>query len=119
MFFQETQLKVHKFESCKFKLGFVNCLVVDSDRRSREIAMLWGKDINLSILSYSKFHINACIKEDESRRMQHFITNIYRHPEPSLRQKTWDLIQSLCRNEDGVLWLVFGDFNEILYQQEK
>lgn len=30
----------------------------------------------------------------------------------------WDLIRSLCRNEDEV-WLVFGDFNEIIDQNDK
>lgn len=96
---QETCLKVHAFESCKFKLRFVNCLAMGNEGRVGElrcygggIAMLWGRDINLSILSYSKFHIDMRIKEDGSRTMQYFIIGIYGHPDSSQRHRSWDLI---------------------------
>lgn len=81
-------MKVRDFERLKFKFGFVNCLAVDSEGRSGGLAMLWGRDINLSIISYSKFHIDAYVKEDGGRIMQYFITGIYGHPNSSQRHKT-------------------------------
>ncbi|KAG2696405.1 hypothetical protein I3760_07G057900 [Carya illinoinensis] len=91
VFLQETRLQVCDFGSCKFMLGFSNYLAVSSEGRSGSIAMLWGWDVNLMILNYSKSHIDACVTVDGTSTDKHV-------------------------NE---AWLVFGDFNEILYQQEK
>lgn len=70
-------MKVREFEWCKFKFAFVNCLAVDSEGRSGRLEILWGRDINLSILSYFKFCIDACVKKDGCRTMLYFITGIY------------------------------------------
>ncbi|XP_042942656.1 uncharacterized protein LOC122276824 [Carya illinoinensis] len=118
VFLQETRLQVCDFDSCKFKLGFSNCLVVSIEGRSGGIALLWGRDINLTILNYSKYHIDACVTVDGISTDKFFLTGVYGHPNHSLRHRTWDLICSLCRQVDEA-WLVFGDFNEILYQHEK
>lgn len=44
VFLQETRLKVkvRDFDSCKFKIGFSNCLAVYCEGRSGGIAILWG-----------------------------------------------------------------------------
>lgn len=109
---------VHDFDRCKFKFDFVNCLVVDSEGRSGGLALLWGREINLSILSYSKYHIDACVEEDGSSPLKYFITGFYGNPDASQRHRSWDLLRFLCRNDDEA-WLVFGDFNEILFNHEK
>lgn len=46
------------------------------------------------------------------------VTGVYGHLNSSWRKEVWDLVRTL-RNADGKLWLVFGDFNEVLQSSEK
>ncbi|XP_042988702.1 uncharacterized protein LOC122316234 [Carya illinoinensis] len=118
VFLQETHLTVRDFDRCKFSLSFVNCLAIDRKGNSGGLALLWGKDFNLSILSYSKNHIDACVEENVSKSLKYFITGFYGNPDASQRWRSWDLLRSLCHRDDEA-WLVFGDFNEILFSHEK
>lgn len=68
------------------------------------------------MLNYSKFHIDVVIKDDDISKKD--LTEVYEHLDTACRFETWNLIRSLCRMEEKT-WLVFGDFNEIPYQNEK
>jgi hypothetical protein len=46
------------------------------------------------------------------------ITGVYGEPKWEDKYKTWDLLRSLKPNHNWP-WLVFGDFNEILFSHEK
>ncbi|XP_042983207.1 uncharacterized protein LOC122312617 [Carya illinoinensis] len=117
LFLQETRLKAHEFEVCKFKLGFVNCLVVDCVGRKGGPAMLWGRELSLSISSYSQCHIDAYV-EDFSVHGVWYRAGVYGFPEVGQRHRTWDMLRLLSRHR-GEAWIVFGDFNEILHPHEK
>lgn len=76
----------------KFKVGFDFCLGIDSERRSGGLAMLWQKELNVMISSYSKYHISAYItKGVEEERW--FVTGVYGHPETSRRMETWSKLE--------------------------
>ena len=49
----ETKSKVKHMEKIKFNLGFSNDLIVPSQGRSGGLALLWSKEINLEIISFS------------------------------------------------------------------
>jgi len=117
LFLQETRLKAHEFEVCKFKLGFVNYLVVDCQGRKGGLTVLWGRDIHLLILNYSHCHVDALI-DDDPRKGSWFFIGIYGFPEVSQRSRTWDLLRQLVRY-NGEAWIVIGDFNELLHHNEK
>lgn len=111
-FLQETKLKARAMKNCKYRLGFMNSLAVDCNGRSGSIVLLWKKEVNLSVLSYSKFHIDALIKDIESIE-EWYLTGAYGHPNTNCRIETCNLIRSLHRMGEKA-WLVFGDFNKIL-----
>lgn len=75
-------------EGLKFRLGFECCLVVDCERRSGGIALLWKKDILLSILNFSKYHIHASVKGNAAKNKEWILTGIYGNPDPNKRYKT-------------------------------
>ncbi|KAG2701774.1 hypothetical protein I3760_06G059400 [Carya illinoinensis] len=100
-FLQETLLKAREFEVYKFMLGFANCLVVECVGRKGGWPLMWGREISLSILSYSKCHNDALI-DDDSMRGAWYLTGIYGYPK-----------------QNGESWMVLGDFNEILHHHEK
>lgn len=66
LFLQETRVSVHEFEHCKFRFSFSNCLSIGSCGRMGGLALLWGKDVNLSIVSYSDFHIHVVVQCDSN-----------------------------------------------------
>ncbi|KAG2670234.1 hypothetical protein I3760_14G075500 [Carya illinoinensis] len=91
LFLQDTHLMAHEFEVCKFKLGFVNCLVVDCRGRKGGLALLWGRDISLLVLSYSHCHIDALIDNDPIK-VSWFFTGIYGFHEVCQWFRTWALL---------------------------
>ena len=46
-------------ESVKVKLGFSSKLVVDSVGNSGGLCLLWSDSIDVSLLSFSQFHIDT------------------------------------------------------------
>lgn len=113
MFLQETRLKAREVENCKYKLGFINCLAVDCAGKSGGITLLWNRDVDLAIKSFSIYHVDAFVKNVGSNKMNWYLTRVYGHPEAHLRYKVWDLIRRL-HSSRGEAWLLFSDFNKIL-----
>ncbi|KAL0391781.1 UNVERIFIED_CONTAM: hypothetical protein Sradi_2400900 [Sesamum radiatum] len=79
--------------------------------------LLWRKDVNVIVHSYSVSHIDAVIAKEDGTEGWRFI-GVYGNPEAARRIKTWTLLRSLCRSSLRH-WLCAGDFNEILSQDEK
>ncbi|XP_022854365.1 uncharacterized protein LOC111375728 [Olea europaea var. sylvestris] len=115
LFLQETKLNTTKMEFCRIKMKFYGCFNVESVGRSGGLTILWKPDVHLTILSYSKSHIDAKI---ESLLHSWFLTGIYGHPDTNKCIETWNLIRSMKRDPLEP-WLVFDDFNEILSNEEK
>lgn len=76
LFLQETKLRARAMESCKYCLGFVNCISIDCVGRSGGIALLWKEDINLSVISLSKFHIYALISDSTRSSNEWYFTGV-------------------------------------------
>ena len=67
-------------EKAKDKAGFVYGLIVPKSERTRGIAMLWKKDINMEIKGYAGNYIGAIVIDSISR-FKWRITSLYGHPE--------------------------------------
>ncbi|KAG2679676.1 hypothetical protein I3760_11G061900 [Carya illinoinensis] len=90
VFVCKTKTKSCKISNLLRKLGMEGCLVVDSDgRRGGEKE---GKDWQF--------------------------TGFYGHPETRKRELSWEMLRQL-RPKNGIAWCVGGDFNEILWHNEK
>lgn len=99
------------------RLGFPNCLAIDSVGKSGGITLLWRANVDLKIVNYSRSHIHAKIVWGGNQQSEGYFTRVYGNLETSLRGVTWRLIKELCIG-DGKAWLVCGDFNERLLQNE-
>ena len=104
-------------ERIKERVGFANGLFVPFHGRSRGLALLWTRDINLEIKSYSSHHIDAVITKESSNFNWRF-TGFYGHPQSHMRQQSWNLLEFL-KNQSQLPCFCFGDFNEILSMDEK
>lgn len=76
---------------------------------------MWLSFVDLSISSYSKGHINATIQTDEGWwRFPRF----YGNPAIDKISDSWMLLNRLC-TLFKFPWVVGGDFNEVLFDDEK
>lgn len=82
--------------------------------------LLWNEEINLEILQYSSHHIQEKITMwyEEGTQTEWYLIGVYGHPEANLCEKVWNIIR-FVRHRETLLWLLMGDFNEILQLSEK
>lgn len=67
----------------------------------------------MSFKSYSNYHIDVEVSYGQSFRAALFNGN----PRVQLRKDSWNLLRKL-RGDSRSPWIVFGDFNEVLYSWE-
>jgi hypothetical protein len=72
--------------------------------------------VNLMVLSWYRYHIDAEIKETDNSSWR--FTGIYGESRGEEKDKTWRLLRIL-KHQSKLPWLVCGDFNEILFNCEK
>ena len=104
-------------ERIRDRIGFAKGLIVPSCGHSGGLALLWTREIDLEIKSYSNHHIDAIVSKTNSN-FKWRITGFYGHPQAHLRQFSWDLLAYL-KGQYQLPWICFGDFNEILSMEEK
>lgn len=97
----------------RVRLGFKNCFAVNKKGKSGEMALLWNMDVEVSFLSFSDNHIDVNVKAMEEFRL----TLFYGKPRVDMRRESWNLLNTLAKTNHG-LWMVYGDFNEILFSWE-
>ena len=115
VFLMETRLPVRKLEFLHVKLGMSGCFRVDRRRFGGGLALLWDTSVKLHIQSYSPYHIDAHVFQEDGVSWR--FTSFYGHPETALRYRSWSLLRRLHGLSDKP-WLVLGDFNEIVALEE-
>lgn len=91
MFLQKTKLSAKVMIEKKYHLGFSNYIALDCEGRSGGITLLWKEEVKVSVLSYSKQHIDALIIDCANNTEWH-ITGVYGHPDSAHRLAIWNLI---------------------------
>ena len=94
VFLLEAKLRKRRMERVRDRLGFTNGLVVPSRGHSGGLALLWKREVNLNIKSFSNFHIDATITEVNTS-LEWRITGFYGHPQTHLRHESWNLLSLL------------------------
>jgi hypothetical protein len=87
-------------------------------RQRGGIAVLWRKGIHVVLQNYSQNHINVHVVEDDGFRWR--FTGVYGESKEERKYITWGRLRQLNNLEpQSVPWLCAGDFNEILFRNEK
>lgn len=84
---------------------------------SGSLALLWRKDVDVGLMSYSQNHIDVEVVLPGEEQKWRF-TGFYGFSEQNLRYRSWDLLRDL-QGRSSLPWVVGGDFNEILADVEK
>ncbi|XP_042962657.1 uncharacterized protein LOC122296930 [Carya illinoinensis] len=116
VFLVETKARKQKLENVRRALKFDGCFAIDSMGSSGGIALLWKVDWNVRIISYTRCHISASVKEGVNGHKWQF-TGFYGHPKTAKRKTSWQLLEML-KPPSPMAWMCAGDFNEILHQEE-
>ena len=115
-FLSETHLNTVKAEKVRRKVNMEHMEVVDSVGASGGLILLWRNPVHIQVKDKSKNFIDVVVGApgDEPWRF----TGFYGEPRWEDKHLSWGYIRSLYQ-QDRLLWMVGGDFNEILYSHEK
>lgn len=69
---------MRKMENIKLGQGFKNCVVVVNDGREGGLSLMWNNIMELTIMHFSKFHIQALVQIDGNTTWT--FTGLYGHP---------------------------------------
>lgn len=94
LFLCETRLGKREADKVRYRLGFANCFVVENDGGGVCLMLLWKGELNLSIQSYSKGHIDSILSRGSGEAIWRF-TGFYGNPETSQRRHSWNLLDKL------------------------
>ncbi|KAL0431280.1 UNVERIFIED_CONTAM: hypothetical protein Sradi_0754000 [Sesamum radiatum] len=84
VFLSETKCKARRVDRLKEKLNY-NGIGVDSHGKGGGLMLLWRKDIDVWLQSYSEHHIDTIVSSEEGKGPWRF-SGFYGHPEVSKRR---------------------------------
>lgn len=113
VFLCETKCNQHAIERIKTKLNLFG-FSVPARGRSGGLAMLWKKDIDVSLRAFIDRFIDVNLT---FFGLSLRITGVYGELDVSLRRSAWCQFSSL-NSDPSTPWLCLGDFNEILVHNE-
>lgn len=104
-----------RLEALRVKLKFDFCLSLDCIGHSGGITVLWRSNTNVSVLGYSRNHIDLLVSDLNGNWR---LTGFYGFPERGRRRLSWNFLQNLASQSD-LPWACIGDFNNLLSSSEK
>lgn len=54
--------------------------MMDSEGKGGGLVLMWKREVNLSILNFSKFHVHVVINNERINRQDWFLIETYGHP---------------------------------------
>lgn len=101
-------------DKLKWSMGFKHGQSVDCVGKSGGMALWWRDGFDVTLRPWCQYFIDCVISYDGGCWR---FTGIYGEPRTELRQKSWDALRYL-RRQDDLPWLCAGDFNEACWQEE-
>jgi exonuclease III len=118
LFLAETKLREREIEKFRWLLEMPHMCLKNPEGRSRGVAMLWKRSVQVSLRSFGRRHIDVDIRREDGTMWR--MTGVYGESHGDRKPETWRLLRTLKQqHQDGRPWLCLGDFNEILSNSEK
>lgn len=90
VFLMETVCDHVVMEGIRIKLGFDAKLVVNCDGNSGGLCLFWKLTMDVSLLSYSRFHIDTIVTSSQNKKWR--LTCFYGLPNSSQKIHGWTLL---------------------------
>jgi len=97
-------------------LGFPFSVTVPPIGLSGGLVVMWKHSVDLSVLFQSSNLVDCFVNSNEE---SFYFSFVYGPPNPSNRNDLWERIERIGTNRRNVPWLILGDFNELLGNNEK
>ncbi|KAB2021692.1 hypothetical protein ES319_D07G157900v1, partial [Gossypium barbadense] len=114
IFLCETKMNAIEFQKVQTRCRMQNGLVVNSDGRSGGLALMWKDELDVTIKSYSKHHIDSIVKLGCTKTIR--VMGYYGHANPSERNSSWNMLRSVgaAVKEEWVVGAYMNDFRDII-----
>ena len=116
VFLMETKVEKVVLERIGRKIQFSNLFVVPRHNTGEGLALYWPADMNVDVQTFSARHIDVIIDLGANDAWQ--FTGFYGDPETANWESSWSLLRLLSQRFN-LPWVCMGDFNEILFAEEK
>ena len=116
VFMAETLTDDARLEIVQRSIELDHRWVVQREGRGGGLVLFWKSSINLTVIGSCKYYIDAIVDKGTENEWQ--LTGFYAEHETTKRVEAWEKLRYLNSISD-ILWLCFGDFNEIIRQDEK
>uniref|UniRef100_A0A803ML38 Uncharacterized protein n=1 Tax=Chenopodium quinoa TaxID=63459 RepID=A0A803ML38_CHEQI len=110
------KIDARRLEGIRNKCGFSDGLCISSVGLSGGLGF-WWRDVNANVVSFFSNHIVVDLL-DCNNVVSWRAVGIYGWLERENKHKTWALIKDIHQNTSCLI-LYFGDFNEVLFENEK
>ena len=117
VFLMETKSNKEWMGMVKDKCNMKHGLIIPSEGKNGDLAMLWKEGITVEVQTYSQTHINALVDGGESVGWWHLM-GFYGNLDTAKRPESWAKLRHL-KGTSTLPWLTIGDFNEITGFSEK
>ena len=117
VFLMEMKANLGKVKGIQNKLELTQGILVLSDDWSGGLEMIWKEGSDIRYKSCSKSHIDVVV-HGEFGKLPWRATSYYGKLDANKRYISWKLLESL-KEQCDMPWVVFRNFNEIAYPDEK
>ena len=116
VFLAEALTDIARLEIVQRSIGFDHRWVVPRVGRGGGLVLYWKDSINLTVEDLDRYYIDVVINKNTENEWR--LTGFYGEPDTARRHEAWDTLRALNSQQEKP-WLCFGDFNEIIKQDEK
>ncbi|GMJ10085.1 hypothetical protein HRI_004677700 [Hibiscus trionum] len=116
VFLSKTKQKRRYLEKIKMKMKFSSSFYVDPKGIAGGLAIWWNEEVSISVLEYTTNFIDTRVVSQNGDNW--FGTFIYGPPYRDEKQPFWEKLANLRENNKSK-WLIIGDSNVVLRQEEK
>lgn len=116
VFVMETMIDSGKLEKIRNSCGFREGVCISSEGNSGGLGF-WWRDLKVETNSLSRHHFSADICDFNDTPVWRAV-GVYGWPERENKHKTYSLLSSI-KSSSSIPCVMFGDFNEIMSQDEK
>ncbi|XP_062010699.1 uncharacterized protein LOC133727086 [Rosa rugosa] len=118
IFLCETKIsRKEDFQKLHRALGFAHSETVLSEGQSGGLAVFWNDDVRIRMGTTSAHHMDMVVEGNPGDPTWR-LTGFYGFSRTAERDRSWRLLRELS-DLDFLPWIVVGDFNEILNNDEK
>lgn len=116
IFLSESHINTARAEKLRRKLKMDRVEVHESSGASGRLLLFWRNPVVIHVLDKTKNWIDITVESSDDEVWR--LTGFCGEPKWEDKHLSWDYIRDL-HHQTRLLWVVIGDFNQILYSYEK